>query len=129
MRIDVQSHVPVYLQIVEGVRHAIVRGIYRPGEALPSVRDMGVKLGVNPNTVQRAYEELERAKLVESRRGSGVFVGMGKLQAAREQSVKGVIEAFDGAIATARAADLKRDGVQKLFQISLDKAFGKDGGR
>jgi len=129
VRIDVHSHVPVYLQIVEGVRHAIVRGVYRAGEAVPSVRELGIKLGVNPNTVQRAYEALEREGLIESRRGLGMFVAAKGLQSAREQSVRGVMEALDGAVATARAADLKRDGVQRLFNESLGRAFGGEGKR
>ncbi len=73
MIIDPKSHVPIYRQIVEQVRSAIDAGVYRPGEALPSLRALAVEIRVNPNTVQRAYEELDRQGVIESRRGLGVF--------------------------------------------------------
>ena len=76
MRIHISQDagIPIYRQIVEQVRDSIDAGVHRPGEALPSLRALAVEIRVNPNTVQRAYEELEREGLVESRRGRGVFV-------------------------------------------------------
>jgi len=65
---------PIYRQIVERVCRRIVRGELLPGDKLPSVRDMAVESGVNPNTVQRVYVELERMTVVETRRGQGTFV-------------------------------------------------------
>ena len=73
-RIEPESHVPVYLQIVEHLRSAIAAGVYRPGEALPSLRVLATDLKVNPNTVQRAYEELDRQGVIRSHRGVGMFV-------------------------------------------------------
>ena len=74
MRIDPRSHVPIYRQIAEEIRAAVAAGIYRPGEVLPSLRAMAVEIQVNPNTVQRAYDELEREGLIYSQRGRGLFV-------------------------------------------------------
>ncbi len=68
------SSQPIYQQIVEKVCRMIVRNDIQGGEKLPSVRDMAIKLGVNPNTVQRAYQELERQFVIETRRGQGSFV-------------------------------------------------------
>ena len=65
---------PIYLQIMEAVKKGAVRGVHAPGEQLPSVRDMAVTMGVNPNTMARAYQELEREGFVETRRGEGSFV-------------------------------------------------------
>ena len=72
--IEPDSHVPVYVQIVEHMRSAIAAGVYRPGEALPSLRALATDLKVNPNTVQRAYDELFRQGLIRSHRGVGMFV-------------------------------------------------------
>ena len=74
MKIQPSSHVPIYLQIAEAVRAAVAAGVYRPGEVLPSLRAMAIRLHVNPNTVQRAYDELEREGLIYSQRGRGLFV-------------------------------------------------------
>lgn len=126
MKIDPQSSTPVYLQIVEAVRHAVVRGVYRPGEALPSVREMSVKVGVNPNTVQRAYEALEAEGLIESRRGVGMFVAEGGVKAARETSAKEVLAAMDDLAEQARAAGMKSHGVMRQFARAVLRAFCKE---
>ena len=65
---------PIYLQIMEEVKKRAVRGKYAPGEQLPSVREMASRMGVNPNTMGRAYQELEREGFVHTRRGEGSFV-------------------------------------------------------
>jgi GntR family transcriptional regulator len=65
---------PIYLQLVQRICRQIVRREVQPGEKLPSVRDLAVIYGVNPNTVQRVNMELERMKIVESRRGQGIYV-------------------------------------------------------
>lgn len=64
---------PIYFQIVDDVRRALAVGSLRPGEALPSVRQLATELRVNPNTVLMAYRELERAGVVETRRGLGTY--------------------------------------------------------
>ncbi len=74
MTIDPSSHVPIYLQIADAVRAAVAAGVYRPGESLPSLRAMAIQVQVNPNTVQRAYNALEREGLIYSQRGRGLFV-------------------------------------------------------
>ena len=65
---------PIYLQIMEAVKKSAVRGIHAPGVQQPSVRDMSTTMGVNPNTMARAYQELEREGFIETRRGEGSFV-------------------------------------------------------
>ncbi|MBV8782284.1 MAG: GntR family transcriptional regulator, partial [Phycisphaerae bacterium] len=72
--IDVDSDLPIYAQISEGIVLAIARGELKPGAALPSVRQLSRELVVNPNTVARAYTELEREGLVVSQPGRGIFV-------------------------------------------------------
>jgi GntR family transcriptional regulator len=65
---------PIYLQIIEEIKKRAVRGLYPPGEKLPSVREMAQAMGVNPNTMARAYSELEREDFVFTKRGQGSFV-------------------------------------------------------
>jgi GntR family transcriptional regulator len=71
---DPTSRVPIYRQLVEQVRQAVARGRLRPGTRLPSVRVLSRELVVNPNTVARAYTELEREGVLNTRPGLGVFV-------------------------------------------------------
>ena len=68
------DNIPIYLQLIELIKQDIVSGKYLVGDKLPSVRDLANEYGVNPNTVQRAYSELERQELVESDRTNGRFV-------------------------------------------------------
>ncbi|MFZ3588522.1 GntR family transcriptional regulator [Bacillus sp. DJP31] len=71
---EFQSSKPIYMQIFDRIVINIVRGHQKFGEKLPSVREMAVQMGVNPNTIQRTYSELERVNIVETRRGQGTFV-------------------------------------------------------
>ncbi len=65
---------PIYMQIIDKINQKIIRGEIMPGNKLPSVREMAVQMGVNPNTIQRTYSELERMEIVETKRGQGTFV-------------------------------------------------------
>jgi len=73
-RLDPRSGVSTYLQIVHQVRHAVRLGILRPGDQLPTVKEVVGSLAINPNTVSKAYRELEHDGLVEGRPGLGTFV-------------------------------------------------------
>lgn len=73
--IDLKSGVPIYRQIIDQVKSAIATGTLGPGDRLPTVRQLAVDLSVNPNTVSRAYNELELTGLVETHMGSGTFIG------------------------------------------------------
>ena len=72
--IDVKSRVPIYEQIIENVKRLIIQGVLLPEEKLPSVRSLAQELTINPNTIQKAYRELEREGFVISRPGKGSFV-------------------------------------------------------
>ena len=74
LRLDTKSGVPPYLQIAQQVRQALVAGVLRPGDQLPTVKEVVTKLAINPNTVFKGYRELEREGLVEGRPGAGTFV-------------------------------------------------------
>ena len=80
-RLDENSGVPVYRQIMDQVRGGIALGALRPGDQLPTVRQLAVDLAINPNTVVRAYRELELGGMLESNQGTGTFI--------REQPIEG----------------------------------------
>lgn len=93
---DFTSSQPIYLQLVERLCKQIVRGDLSPGERLPSLRDMAIQVGVNPNTVQRVYTELERISVAETRRGQGTFVTSdeSRLLRLREELMVNYVTAF-----------------------------------
>ena len=72
--IDPASGTPIYRQIGEQVRQAVASGVLRAGDRLPSVRDLALELAVNPNTIAKAYQELERDGVIETPRGKGSYV-------------------------------------------------------
>ncbi len=84
---------PIYLQIVDELTSGIASGIFAPGERLPSVRDLAVEAGVNPNTIQRALAEMERKQLVYSERTNGRFVTkeVGVLKQLHEEMAENII--------------------------------------
>ncbi len=99
--VDDASPLPVYAQLSEQMLGALARGEMAAGERLPSVRDVAAALEVNPNTVNRAYAELERAGVVETRRGRGTFVAPPR--ARRSVSVPRLAEIVEPFVARALA--------------------------
>ncbi len=95
-----RGDLPIYSQLVEQIQLAIVSGTFRPGERLASVRDMASEAGVNPNTMQRALQELERESMVYSQRTSGRYVteDMQVIERAKkqfaEEQIRGFLEAM-----------------------------------
>jgi GntR family transcriptional regulator len=117
-RLDPASGVPTYLQLVQQVEHALRLGYLKPGDQLPKVRDVVAALAINPNTVLKAYKELETKGLAAGRPGQGTFV-----QATLSQVVlpelAGLRKALLGWLAAAGAAGLDEDGMVALFTSAL----------
>lgn len=74
MKIDFDASKPIYEQVIDGIKKQIARGEIKPGDKLPSQRDLAKEIQVNPNTIQRAYREMEILDLVETKRGRGTFI-------------------------------------------------------
>ena len=74
IRLDYRDSRPIYEQVRDGLRRLMVTGVMQPGEQLPSVRSLAMELSINPNTIQRAYQELERQGFIYSVKGKGSFV-------------------------------------------------------
>ncbi len=116
-RIDRRTGTAVYAQLVQQVRQAIRMGRLEPGEQLPTAREVAERLGINPNTVFKAYRELEVAGLVEPRQGSGTFVREqlpplpGDLTALRSELADWVARAYDAGLDPADLHALLGDAV------------------
>ncbi|TRV72902.1 GntR family transcriptional regulator [Streptomyces sp. 130] len=123
-RIDRRSGVATYLQIVQQTKQALRLGLLEPGDRLPTAREVVEATAINPNTVLKAYRELEREGLVEGRRGLGTFVTRSLGGAAADDSpLRTELAAW---AARARAAGLERDDVGALFTAVLDSTFEGD---
>jgi len=126
-RLDTASGVPTYLQLVQQVEHALRLGYLKPGDQLPKVRDAVASLAINPNTVLKAYKELETKGLAVGRPGQGTFV-----QATLSQVVLPELATLRRSLlawlGTADAAGLDEDGIVALFTSALRDFFERRGG-
>ena len=125
MIIDPKCSTPIYRQIAEQIRAAIDAGVYRPGEVLPSLRALAVDIRVNPNTVQRAYEELERAGVVQSRRGLGIFVLDQTSRTARGKREKETLSSLRESVSAGLDADISPARLRELFEVALHTAVNQ----
>ena len=108
--------VPIYLQIVNQVKYPVASGRLEPGEEMPPIRVLADRLIVNPNTVARAYRELETAGIVEKRRTAGTFVSTNGSPLARSEQVKILTQRVDTLLAEARQLDFSVDEVVDLIK-------------
>ncbi|MFF0224791.1 GntR family transcriptional regulator [Streptomyces sp. NPDC004629] len=122
-RIERHSGVATYVQIVQQTKQAIRLGLLRPGDQLPTAREVVEATAINPNTVLKAYRELEREGLVEARRGLGTFVRRTLGSAPAESPLRAELEAW---AVRAREAGLDRDDIAALFTAVLDKNAAYD---
>lgn len=120
---NLNSDRPIYAQILEVIQLRIVSGRYRPGEKIPSVRDLAAEAGVNPNTMQKALSELERNGLVETQRTSGRMVteDMEMIQETRSKLAREQVSEF---IDKMKELGFSKEEVVEL----LEKMGGEDAG-
>jgi GntR family transcriptional regulator len=122
------SGVPIYLQLMEQVKHAVETGALRPGEQLPGIRPLAEELVINPNTVAKAYRELEHQGVIELRHGAGAFVSgntRAKKQTDAHRAAQPVVAAT---VEKLRARGLSDDEIRRLFEAEL-AGLTKTGGR
>ena len=126
-RLDAASGVPTYLQLVQQVEHALRLGYLKPGDQLPKVRDVVASLAINPNTVLKAYRELETKGLAAGRPGQGTFIQATLSQVALPEltALRRPLLAW---LASADAAGLDEDGMVALFTSVLRDFHKRRGG-
>jgi len=112
--------VPIYLQLMEQVKHAVETGALRAGEQLPGMRPLAEELVINPNTVAKAYRELEHEGVIELRHGAGAFVSA---TAAKGKKVSDKVRLaqpiVSGAVEKLRAKGLTDEEIRRLFEAEL----------
>src|SRR4029079_10397573 len=111
--------VPIYLQLMEQVKHAIETGALRPGEQLPGIRPLAEELVINPNTVAKAYRELEHEGVIELRHGAGAFVSSNERGKKLTDKLRAGQAIVSGAIEKLRARGLTDEEIRRLFEAEL----------
>ena len=124
-RLSERSGVPTYLQLVQQVRQAIRLGVLQPGDQLPTVKDVVGKLAINPNTVLKAYRELDHEGLVEGRRGQGTFVSR-NLVPFEPSEYAALQSGLARWMERARAAGLDEDAVTAIFAAAVQAGFVRE---
>lgn len=118
VQIHISSHdgVPIYLQIVNQVKYLVASGRLEAGEEMPPIRTLAEQLLINPNTVARAYRELELAGVVEKRRTAGTYVSDATSRLARKERLRIVTERVDALLSEARQMNIGTDALIELIQ-------------
>jgi GntR family transcriptional regulator len=117
--IDIHSSVAVYVQIENHVQFAISAGRLKAGDQLPSVRELSERLGVNPNTVAKAYRDLEVMGLLYTRRGMGVFINKGIEAKCREECRKRIIGRLREVIAEANSSGMSKKDIGDVVDACM----------
>jgi GntR family transcriptional regulator len=115
LHISTGDGVPIYLQIANQVKHLVASGRLAPGDELPAIRVLAHQLLVNPNTVARAYLELEREGVVVKRHGSGTYISDGGSPLARKARLKILAERIDALLTEARHLEVAPEDLLKLI--------------
>ena len=117
LQLNPSSGVPLYLQLIEQIKHAIEAGAMRAGDQLPSVRQMAEELMINPNTVVRAYRELEHEGVIELKHGSGAFIRESIVP--REKLMQKAQTVVQQALDRLDALDLGEEEIRRLIENEL----------
>ena len=118
LRLDARSGLPTYLQIVQQVKHALRLGLLVPGDQMPTIRELVASLAINPNTVLKAYRELEMEGLIGGRPGQGTFV-LQSLPGASQDDLAEMRTALQRWFARARELGLDEESIVALFTTTL----------
>lgn len=124
--LDMRSRIPIYEQLITSVREQAVKGILAPDEQLPSVRQLASELAINPNTIQKAYTELERQGVLYSLPGRGNFVSA-DIAAVAEQERNARRAALREQLLAARSAGISRAEITELADAVYRENTEKEG--
>jgi len=119
VHLDYRDARPIYVQIIDGLKEQISAGVMRPGDRLPSVRELAASLAINPNTIQRSYRQLEMEGWIVTVPGKGCFVCSDERLA--EEEKKQLLKAFDAAVDGLLAFGISRDALIARLQKGGNK--------
>ena len=128
-RVDPRLPTPVYQQIVDGIKEAVAKGVLPPGERLPSVREMAALMTLNHNTVAKAYQELERERVIEVLRGRGTFVSEPSPVPDRQAKLKKMADTIRQLLVQAHYLQVDDQDLLKMVQDELSQWTVERGGR
>src|SRR5438128_3216313 len=111
--------VPIYLQLMEQVKHGIETGALRPGEQLPGIRPLAEELVINPNTVAKAYRELEHEGVIELRHGAGAFVSGNPRTKKHSDKLRAAQAIVTGAVERLHREGITDEEIRRLFEAEL----------
>ena len=114
--INVADGVPIYRQIVNQVKYLVASGLLRAGEELPPIRTLALQLKVTPNTIVKAYDELEISGVVHKRRGSGTFVSEGRQQLAIRERRRIIEQRIDALLAEGYQLNFSADDILRMVR-------------
>jgi GntR family transcriptional regulator len=123
LTVDPRSGVPIYLQIIEQIKRSVALGVLQAGEQLPTVKQLAIDLTVNPNTVARAYRELEREEVIETAPGRGSFIRANGVTESPRVAAEIGRDALDVALREGKSVGLAREELQRLFEAALERWF------
>jgi GntR family transcriptional regulator len=115
------SGVPIYVQLMEQVKHAIETGAVRPGEQLPAIRKVAEEMVINPNTVAKVYRELEHEGVIELRQGSGAFVAERRRSQQKADRLLDARPVIRSAVTRVAALGLNEEEMRRLFEAELTR--------
>jgi GntR family transcriptional regulator len=119
--IDPSSGLPIYLQIINQIKYSIAMEAIKSGDQLPSVRELASQLRVNPNTIAKAYTELEREGIVFTKRGEGTYVSDIGVSISEEEKEKIIAEMLNRTLVQAYHFNLSADKIEQIFKQELGK--------
>jgi len=120
--VDTRSGVPIYKQIVRQVEKGVIGGLLKPGDQLPTVREVALELTINPNTVARAYRDLEQEGIIESIQGRGTFISGNLPHPSMEDKEMIIKDKIEELIREARQLNISQAKLVKM----LDEAFNRE---
>lgn len=125
--IDYRSRIPIYEQLVENIRELVIKGLIKENEFLPSVRSLASELGINPNTIQKAYSELERKNIICTIPGKGSMVCSDSVSVSEEQK-KIILSEFRECVKKAKDLNISRDELIAAVDSGLRGDIPRSGG-
>lgn len=124
--VDPRSGVPIYIQVIEQIKRSVALGILGGGEQLPTVKQLALDLTVNPNTVARAYRDLERDGVIETASGRGSFVRNGASDAGHSAASDVARDAIEHAVREAKSVGLDREQTHRLAVVAIDRWYPEE---
>jgi GntR family transcriptional regulator len=126
IKVETKSFIPIYEQIKKEIKNRISQGIFKANEPLPSMRELATQLLINPNTVARAYRELEQEGFIYTRKGKGCYVSDNSSSLVKDDNLNLLTQLMDKTIEEAKKLNLDPEEIRKLLEKRLEQALGSE---